>query len=353
MANYRAVSGGVWSALARWQDDSTGSYVASTVLPGATDVVYSNNFTVTLDIDVTVLELRNTSALNVNPGGGFDFGAAASVVANIYAQQSTCLSNPTTGVKTVVGNGFAGNVNSPIAVRNASSGTINMTGNLLGGTAGNQPWGGANASSGTFNLTGNATANSGPTAFGIVNDSTGTTNVIGDVTAGLGTNSRGAQNSSTGTLVVTRAIASALNAGIFGSNVAGTTVVQHVVNDANGRQGAEGFVKFSNAGPNTLAGPRQNGTTQTLVDASVGNPAVTDVRSGVTYASGALTGTCAVPPAASVGFGVPVDNTTGTALFSPQDLFTAIANSSDPIAERLRNVSTVATTAATVAAFDV
>jgi hypothetical protein len=89
-----------------------------------------------------------------------------------------------------------------------------------------------------------------------------------------------------------------------------------------------------------------------LVDASVGNPAVTDVRSGVTYASGALTGTCAVPPAAATSLGVPVDNTVGTASLTPQDWFDAIASSPDPVAERLRNVSTVAITAATVAAFD-
>jgi len=352
MANYRRTATGNWSTLAQWQDDSSGSYVASTVLPGAMDVVYANNFTVTLDVNVTVLELRNNTATNITVGGVFTFGAGNTVIANIYAGISTCLRNETTNTKTVIGNGFSGSANSPFAVQNSWVGVINMTGNLFGGIGGNQPWGGANTSTGTFNFTGNATGGSGSNANGITNDSSGTVNIIGDVIGGSGANTRGAENRAAGTLIVTRAIASASNPGIFGANVAGITVVQHVVNDASGRQGAEGFVKFSNAGPNTLVGPRENGTTQTLVDASVGNPAVTDVRSGVTYASGALTGTCAVPPAASVGFGVPVDNTTGTALFSPQDLFTAIANSSDPIAERLRNVSTTQIVGAIVASFD-
>ena len=46
-------------------------------------------------------------------------------------------------------------------------------------------------------------------------------------------------------------------------------------------------------------------------------PAASNVRSGVSYASGALTGSCAVPAAGSVALGVPVDNTTGTAALTP------------------------------------
>jgi hypothetical protein len=52
-------------------------------------------------------------------------------------------------------------------------------------------------------------------------------------------------------------------------------------------------------------------------DNSLGQAAPADVRSGTVYANGNLTGTCAVPAAASVGFGVPVDDTTGTAALTP------------------------------------
>jgi hypothetical protein len=52
-------------------------------------------------------------------------------------------------------------------------------------------------------------------------------------------------------------------------------------------------------------------------------PAAADVRYPVTYGpGGAYTGTCRVPAAASVAYGVPVDNTTGTAVLTP----TAVAN---------------------------
>jgi hypothetical protein len=58
---------------------------------------------------------------------------------------------------------------------------------------------------------------------------------------------------------------------------------------------------------------------KTLIDASsnAAMPAASNVRSGVSYASGALTGTCAVPAAGSVALGVPVDNTAGTAVLTP------------------------------------
>ena len=65
---------------------------------------------------------------------------------------------------------------------------------------------------------------------------------------------------------------------------------------------------------------------KTLIDATANAamPAAADVRSGVSYASGALTGSCAVPAASSVAFGVPVDATTGTALLTGAAVATAV-----------------------------
>jgi hypothetical protein len=61
MANYRAISSGVWSDLARWQDDSLGYFANSTVLPTTDDNVYSNNFTVTIDGTRNAFTIRNTA----------------------------------------------------------------------------------------------------------------------------------------------------------------------------------------------------------------------------------------------------------------------------------------------------
>ena len=303
MANYRRTATGNWSTLAQWQDDSSGSYVNSTVLPGATDVVYANNFNVTLDIDVVVSELRTTTALNVNAGGSFNFGAGNSVTANCFAGNSVCVNNNTPNLKTIVGNVFGGTQQGFFTTGNP----INIIGNCIGGNGGNGA--GAQANGGIINITGNAIASS--TFFGAVCD--GTTSSMRANTAVASTNYEGIHQGSTGLLVIRSSVSA-----------------------VNGRQGVVGLVKFDDTAPKTVQVTLENNTTVTLVDNSVPNyPLEADVEQGVGYG--------------------PANIYTGTlvASISPQDIFTAIANSNDPIAVRLRNVSTVATTAATVASFDV
>jgi len=78
----------------------------------------------------------------------------------------------------------------------------------------------------------------------------------------------------------------------------------------------------------------------------LGNPAISDVRKGVVFGpSGELAGTLAVPPPESVTKGVPTDNTVGTCeVMNATDFLAELANSSDPLAVRLRNVATVQST---------
>ena len=87
---------------------------------------------------------------------------------------------------------------------------------------------------------------------------------------------------------------------------------------------------------------------------SIGLPLTTNVRNNIQYgASNELTGTMVVPTNPNVRLGVQVDvqPNVGTADLTAQDIFTAIATSPDPVAERLRNVSTVQTTGDQLAAF--
>jgi hypothetical protein len=82
-------------------------------------------------------------------------------------------------------------------------------------------------------------------------------------------------------------------------------------------------------------------------DTAVDAPIPANVRDGVTYALGTLTGTLKVPAAGSVALGVPVDNTTGTAALKPEDVWNHLVaniNTANSIGERLKNVSTVDTT---------
>jgi hypothetical protein len=98
------------------------------------------------------------------------------------------------------------------------------------------------------------------------------------------------------------------------------------------------------------------GTTNLVsTDSLAANPAVTDVRYGTSYASGASTGTMRVPVAAQVRYGVQVDATTGTGYIDPAafwDYARSSATTVGSMGERLRQVATVAQTGAMVAAFE-
>jgi hypothetical protein len=72
------------------------------------------------------------------------------------------------------------------------------------------------------------------------------------------------------------------------------------------------------------------------------SPADTDVRSGVVYNNGNDTGTCEVPAAGSVAFGVPVDNTTGTATLTAADVRAALGMASANLDTQLSTISTKA-----------
>jgi hypothetical protein len=85
-------------------------------------------------------------------------------------------------------------------------------------------------------------------------------------------------------------------------------------------------------------------------------PSQTNVRSGSTYGgSNEFSGSMIIPSASNVRYGVPVDNTTGSATsITPQDIFDYAVSSltgSNTIGSRLQNISTVQTTAAVIAAF--
>jgi hypothetical protein len=75
-------------------------------------------------------------------------------------------------------------------------------------------------------------------------------------------------------------------------------------------------------------------------DNSLGQAAITDVRFGTVYASGALTGVAYIPSASSVAFGVPVDNTTGTATLTAADVRAALGMASANLDAQLADLPT-------------
>lgn len=350
MANYRAVSSGVWSELARWEDDSGGSYAASSALPTVGDIVYANNFTITLDIDIQVDELRTTSATNINAGGLFDFGTASTVEANVIAGTTVCLRNNTANTKNILGSFTGGSGTSAHAIQNNSTGITIITGSGSGGSN-SVATGIHNASSGTVILIGTVTGGTASFAYGISNNS-GIINVIGSVIGGFSLSAYGVWNNS-GTVTVTGVclggsfVDTSANqpVGLYNVNgIANVSITESsltqpgirgvnnpvIINQAkfgaSGMTPFAGLVLFESTDSNSIKVILDDSSTKTLIDPAVDFPSTSDVRKGVTYATGSLTGTLEVPSPEAVALGVPVDNTKGTAIININDILAILSS---------------------------
>jgi hypothetical protein len=253
------------------------------------------------------------------------------------AQAATAATNNSTGSLIITtGTSTAGSGQDAYAFRNISTGTVTVSGNVTGGSGVNQAYGGVNSSMGTIAITGNVTGGSTSISHGVINLSTGVINIIGSAVGGTFSTANGASNSSTGTIFLKRAKGTAYGPG----NTSGLAASVGAANTGLGVIEIE-ELEFGEFGMSPTSGTgirlkklssnvavfnyADTAGAKTLVDATTGQmPAATDVRNGVSYASGALTGTCAVPAAASVGFGVPVDATTGTAVLTGAAVATAV-----------------------------
>lgn len=233
MANVYAVKSGNWSDTTLWN---------TSALPATVDDVYANTFTVYVDNNYQVTSVRNLSTAGITQGGffvlnnsvtlsatvvgggTFNQGAVhflsaapsfATIVGNITANglitqttNSIAIIHNGTGTLTVYGSAIgASNVGSVSNgyIRNTSSGTFNIIGDVIGGGTGAGFYGINNTSTGTINVTGNVTGTNAAisTNYGIVNSSSGTVNILGNVTSGtIAGSSLGVLNNSIGTINV-------------------------------------------------------------------------------------------------------------------------------------------------------
>jgi len=380
MALRYAVANGNWSSTATWNGGT---------LPTSADDVYSNNFTVTVDQNVTVLSLRNTAGAPAVAGGifllinGVNVNATGTGLVNNSVTTTLIdftLNSPNSATVTSTNiSGSGGNPNSTNAVvRLSGTGTLTLNSNwLLNNTVV------AILANGIFNLNGSGGHASGVTTQNGINitAATATLNWVGNMTF-VGTNSwsyisnnggfvtstiniignikgsdtqQGSGVATNGVLNVTGTV-SAAPSSTSGSAILGgsgsTVTVNGITQSNNSRVLAisstglltisgqiicvnEGYpisctrTRLSNSLPTQITFQTDSvGVNKTLYQpgTSLGNPAVTDVRNGTTYASGALTGTLKVPSASSVAVGVPVDNTTGTAMISVTDMGALLAS---------------------------
>jgi hypothetical protein len=374
MAIRYAVASGNWSNTATWNGGT---------LPDLADDVFSNTFTITIDQDINVGTIRTTS--NVSPAiaaGGQFIVTGSSGTRNITLTStlqgivgngtlvSTCplLINSTSGMTVNVNSIFTSTIANMYVFINGNC-TVNLTGNIN-----NIPNTGFNitslASGGTTNYIGTASVNNNQSTYitatsynyNVIGNISGTGTFIRCDTNGLNLNVTGNITSQsqdiiliafsaaatvtiTGNLLSNSGACIGVNSGYItnltvNGNVTGginsyaivnnfnalgiTTINGNIVN--NGTRVAINVLnlRVSPSTSQTITVANSSGGTRVFYANSVSNmPAVTDVRNGVVYASGALVGTCHVPSQISVAAGVPVDNTLGTAVI---EIDTLMAN---------------------------
>lgn len=296
---------------------------------------------------VVGVNLTTASTLNVTGnvtggGGGNCNGISVNAVVNL----------------TIVGNVTGGSFTSSLAVGFGGTHTgsvVNITGQVAGGSGINAHGVGGFGNI-TLNVTGNVQSSSISSGGGISPNGNGSNiSIIGNLTAGTG-NDCIIIGSNTITLNVTGNVTASSNRNGIASSGAATIIVSGNLINNNGRMAVYSPILFlGNSGPqfwdfttSNLLVNRRLYTADTLP----GVPAVTNVRQGTIYgASNELTGSMIVPTPANVRNGVPTDNTVGTATFSAADIINEIATSSNPVAVRLRNVSTVDSMGNQLAAF--
>ena len=265
------------------------------------------------------------------------------------------LTSNSSGKVNIYGDVYGGTVANSVAVYGDTTNTasiITIYGNVYardgGGVIQNQP-------GGTIIVYGDVYGGSG-SARGALNNGTGTVIVSGSAIGGIGSAGYGALNNSTGILRVKRAVgndwglgyttALAGTPGVFSSVQGSQTFVEELQCGPRGQWPTAGVIFFT---PNTKATSMfETDTFQnySLIQSNSADnlqPPVSSVRQSTTYNLGISTGTCIIPPASSVGSGVPVDNITGTATLTPTNVWNISASQitdSQSLGGRLKNTLT-------------
>jgi hypothetical protein len=324
------------------------------------------NGAIAIESTSTTGTIAFTNASTVTGGGadrayGFNNNSSGSItiasssLAGGGSNNASAVLNSSTGSISVnssalVGGGGVSSTSN--AILNASVGTITLTGCTVNGSSST---GILNSSTGTITVTSSSvTGGSSTSAFGIHNASTGTVTATSTtLTGGSGTTATGLNNASTGTIVSTGDITATNSAnGLASASTAASVKVSgSLISSANGTAAVYAPKILIDPMP-TIATVRfaKNGSSTYsdffTADNSLGQASVADVRSGTVYASGLLTGVCAVPAASSVASGVPVGSGTGTAVLTAAAIRTELAVE----LARLTQCSTVATTGDQIAA---
>jgi hypothetical protein len=376
MADRWAVATGNWSNTATWNGGT---------LPVAGDIVRPNGYTVTIDQDITVTELRNDASSPAVAGGTFSVSTARTINANVtsYTNSHFVLSTPPAGITVNVnGNVTArGNVTG-YGINHTGAGNLNIIGNVTGDPTGTPRYSctGLGVTNGTVTVTGTVAAyenaqagivisggqltvvgnvdcriwnGGGGSGWGINCSGSAIVNVIGNVYGTetvislVGINNAPTLNV-TGT-VYARGINGGSTCTINGTLEPNTNYASIIgspstlILNGNFAHASNGTVPFVISSTGKVLVSASNSLTHTYRVNNAGTPGVArslytggqnlgqptanHVRSGQTYGvSNEFTGTLAVPSPSYVALGVATDNTVGSLSYlSSTDLQAALS----------------------------
>jgi hypothetical protein len=198
MANYWALSAGLWNNISNWLTGTSPGNLAG-ALPNSLDYVYTNGRIITVNVTARVAAISNGSSQSSISGGHFHLNSGVTLSAFVLGggannQYTVQFLSASPHQATLVGNLCAvdNTIPFPGIIRHNGTGTLNVRGSLLpsrnngvASTLGNAFI--QNLSSGTLNLFGSyCGSNASGTLPGIVNSSSGTINILGSL-SGLST----------------------------------------------------------------------------------------------------------------------------------------------------------------------
>jgi hypothetical protein len=399
MPNRWPIADGNWSNSAIW---------SGSIIPTASDDVFANNKTVTIDTNITVASLRVSATGSAAAGGTFlltdNITVTAPIITSVNTANTSILQISQSNSATIIGN-LTGSVRRALSLSDSSN--IVITGSVVAGNGSNYH-GISHDSTGNLIISGNLTGPTTAQSFAIVHTGNGNIYVTGSIygrttpTQGGGINSTGLGN-----IYVKGDVTGSFNAASYGITKTAVGIIEingncipltgSAINmTSNGVLIISGTISSSIAAPgvqssgtnatNLFTGPFYNtgsfnavyvyrmqmlepasttwtfdtetaGISKTLYTSNQlpGVPQQSDVRRGTQYNFG-LTGSLEMPDPSVVQAGVAVDNTVGSAVFTAQDVFNVLTqdiNVTGSIGDVLKNASSVQTMAATISTFKV
>jgi hypothetical protein len=297
-----------------------------------------NNHVGTGDPRVVILSNSGSITMNGNISGVWNGSTNT-----CYSLSTTSTNSYLTIIGDIIGGGSGGAGSVVIA------GGASITGTITGGVSGP----GVRTVSGVCLITGNVTGGSG--GIGVVAGG-GTMNINGNITGGSGNGFVGV-NVSSAVLVHSGTCTASAFASAISCNLPLTSTIT-----LTGPFVSNGYIVpvacqlfYINSAYNPSFTFRNTSAVDgTYVDSSSLNfPSTSNVRLGTSYGAGLYTGTLAMAIPSNVSLGVATDATTGTAVITAADFLTTLSTSSDPLAIRLRNVSTVASMGQQLASYNI